>query len=429
MIDTSRNMLYHINNLNIENQRISQQMASGKSIDKGSENSILHSNLINLEGKLRVTEGLQLQIEKTKVMNETAATSINEIKISLGTGENNSIQTDLLKALNSGMDRSDKLALATNLRGIRDNMFDRMNTRVDGEYVFTGSSTNEQTLQKDSDYANNGKITFEGDGFLREVAVQPGSYRDRGITAYDASFYTASKANAGESFTFEEGERVIDENGFEWKVAIDPNGDGKDYAQKYDYNGNIYHPLNTDPFLGDVTTIEIDSKTALTEAWDGITPPTEPSNPQSVRATYTINNIGSSPTGKVFEAKHNYFDDLNITINALEGKATNLDGTKAGTIRDEAVRVSVAAGLEQTSKQFDATNIGHGELGGRNNIFNIAYDKLTTQETHYNILIQETGGADLAKLAMESKALELTYQSLYTTISKMNKLSLLNYIN
>jgi len=424
MIDTSRNMLYHIGNLNTENERISYQMATGKILDKGSDNSILHSNIINLEDKLRVTQGLMLQITKTQAMNETADTSLKEMKIALGGGEyGGGIQDDLLKALNSGMDRSDKLAIATNLRGIRDNMIDRMNTRVDGEYVFTGSNTNVQTMEKDADYANNGKVNYEGDGFLRKVAVQPGSYRDRGITAYDASFYTESKANAGESFTFNEGERIIDENGFEWKLNV-----AGTQLQKYDYNGNIYHPLNTDPLLGDVTAVNIDVSTVAVEAWDGITPAVEPANPQAVRATYTINNIGSSPTGKVFEAKHSYFDDLNIIINALEGKATNLDGTKAGTISDEAVRVSVAAGLEQNKKQFDATNIGHGELGGRNSVFNVSYEKLTTQETHYNILIQQTNGADVAKLAMESKALEMTYQSLYTTISKMNKLSLLDYI-
>jgi len=421
MIDTSRNMLYHIGNLNSENERITYQMATGTVLDKGSEDSILHSNIINFEDKLRVTEGLMLQITKTQAMNDVADDALAEMKTALAKEGTNSIQTDLLKALNAGMDRSDKLALATNLTGIRDNLYDRMNTRVDGEYVFAGSSTNIQTLEKDPDYADNGKITFEGDGFLREVAVQPGSYRDRGITAYDAIFYTASKANAGESFTFEDGERIIDENGFEWKLNA-----AETQLEKYDYNGNIYYPLNTNAADGDVTAIAISSSTGETEAWDGSG--VEPANPQAVRKTYTIADIGSSPTGKVFEAKHNYFDDLNITINALEGKATNLDGTKAATISDEAVRVTVAEGLEQTSLQFDATNIGHGELGGRNNIFNVAYEKLTSQETNYNILIQEYDGADLAKLAMESKALELTYQSLYSTISKMNELSLLNYI-
>jgi flagellar hook-associated protein 3 FlgL len=302
-------------------------------------------------------------------------------------------------------------------------MFDFLNARVDGEYVFTGSDTSIQSFEKDDDFANNGQVSFEGDGFLREVAVQPGSYRDRGVTGYDAAFYTASIAYAGESFTFEEGESIIDENGFEWKL----NTEG-DQLQKYDYNGNIYHPLNTDANVGDVTALDISSSTLEVEAWDGITPATEPDEPQSIRATYTINNIGSSPTGKVFEAKHNYFDDLNITINALVGKVTNLDGTKAGTISDEAVDEILRNGLEQSTEQYNATNIGHGELGGRNAVFENAYDTLLAQETNYNILIQETGGADLAKLAMESAALDLTYQSLYTTIGKMNKLSLLNYL-
>jgi len=415
MIDTSRNMLYHLGNLNAENQRISEQMATGKSINTGSENSILHSNVINLEDKLRVTEGLMLQISKTQVMNDSADTSLQELKIALGGDEfGGGIQDDLLKALNSGMQRSDKLALATNLRGIRDNMFDLMNTKVDGEFVFTGSDTTIKTLEKDSDFANNGKVTYEGDGFLREVAVQPGSYRDRGVTAYDAMFYTSNKANAGEEFNFEDGERIIDENGFEWKLNV-----AGDQLEKYDYNGNIYHPLNTDPLLGDVTALPVIDNSDEVEAT---------ATNQASKNTYTITNIGSSPTGKVFEAKHNYFDDLNVMINALEGYSTKLDGTKGFEIDDELVRQTVANGLEQNENQFDATNIGHGELGGRNAVFETAYEKLTAQETNYNILIQQTTGADLAKLAMESKALELTYQSLYATISKMNSLSLLNYI-
>ena len=409
MIDTSQNMLYHIGNLNTENQRISYQMATGKNLDKGSENSLLHANLIDLDDKLRVTEGLMLQITKSKVMNDTADSSLEEMKLSL-----DEIKVDLLKGLNAGMDRSDKLSLATNLRGIRDNMFDRVNARVDGEYVFTGSETSKQTLTKNADFDLNGKIEFGGDGFLREVAVQPGSYRDRGVTAYDVSFYTSSKAYAGDSFAFEDGERIIDENGFEWKL----NTAGTQ-LQKYDYNGDIYHPLNTDIANGDVTALTVTPNGGEQEA---------STTAQAVRNTYTINPLPSVPEGRVFEAKHSYFDDLNIIINALEGQSTKLDGTTGGLIDDELVRSTLSNGLVQTSSQFDASNIGHGELGGRNHVFENAYDTLIAQETNYNILIQETGGADLAKLAMESKALELTYQSLYTTIGKMNKLSLLNYL-
>jgi len=420
MISTSQNTLYHISNLNEESERISYQMSTGENQYLGSEDSILYSDLIELDDRLRVTEGLELQIEKSQVMNDSSDSAMAELKLLL-----DKISVDLLKAQNSGTDRSDKLSIATNLEGIRENMLDLINTRVDSEYVFAGSDTTGESYKVSSDFEATGKVTFEGDGFLREVAVQPGSYRDRGITGYDVSFYTSSKANAGESFTFEEGERIIDENGFEWKLNV-----AETQLQKYDYDGNIYHPLNTDATLGDVTAVNLNTSLTTTaiEAWDGITPATEPAEPQAVRATYTIDNIGSVPSSKVFEAKHNYFDDLNITINALEGRVTNLDGTVAGEVSDETVFDIIANSIEETTDQFDATNIGHGELGGRNAVFNAAYETLLTQETNYNVLIQQTGGADTAKLALELAALELTYQTLYSSISKMNDLSLLNYL-
>ena len=400
MIDRTSSMLYHISNLNTENERVSYQMASGKVLDQGSDDAMLHARVISLEDDLRITEGLKLQIEKTRALNDTADTNIAETKTSL-----ESIKIDLLKALNDGMSRSDKLALATNLRGIRENIIDRVNSKVDGEYLFTGSVTTKETLSKDTDFKTNGQVDFGGDGFLREIAVQPGSYRDRGVTAYDVSFYNASTATAGTAgFTFQDSERIIDENGNEWKLNV-----AKDQLQQYDHNGII-----TDP----VVEIAIVSNTGEVEAT---------STSQAVRATFTL-DVPGVPAGRLFEAKHNYFDDLNITINALEGHVTLLDGTKGAVILDDLVDKTVQNGLEQSSKQYDATNIGHGELGGRNNVFEVAYDKILTQETHYNILIQETGGADLAKLAMESKSLEMTYQALYTTIAKMNELSLINFL-
>ena len=233
MIDTSSNMLYHIKNLNTESHRISYQMATGKNMEKGSENSLLHKDLIDLDDKLRVTKGLKLQLDKTKAMNDTSDTNVGDVKKSV-----EAIKLDLMKALNDGLDRSDKQALSTNIKGIRETIFDRMNTQIDGEYIFAGSFPEKQTMVKDADFKLNGKVDFGGDSFLREIAVQPGSYRDRGVTAYDVAFYNSDSANPGETLSFEEGERIIDDNGNEWKL-----NDSKNRLQKYDYNGVIIEPL------------------------------------------------------------------------------------------------------------------------------------------------------------------------------------------
>jgi len=496
MIDTSRNTLYHIGNLNTENQRINYQMSTGKVIDKGSDDSILHSRLINLEDKLRITEGLKLQISKSQALNDTADTNIGEVKTSL-----DSIKVDLMKSLNDGMDRSDKTALSSNLKGIRQGLIDRVNTQVDGEYLFTGSVTTQQTMVKDADFDLNGKIEFGGDGFLRQIAVQPGSYRDRGVTAYDVAFYNSDSANASKQLSFEDGERIIDENGNEWTL-----NDSKNRLQKLDFNGVLIEPkeeiavsipqsdsitidlgvdgntdakgdftvkltddagvLHTYTYTADnssaddilnttdglVAMIEADFPNSVSRSGDTITisqngakfgveindtdskytmvatNESEADDKQSVKGTYQL-TVPGLPEGRVLEAKHNYFDDLNRAINALDGYTTKLDGTKGPVADDDLVEDILRVSLDQTTQQFNATNVGHGELGGRNKVFEVSYDKLLTQETNYNILIQETGGADLAKLAMESQSLQMTYSALYSTISKMNSLSLVNFLN
>jgi flagellar hook-associated protein 3 FlgL len=433
---------------------------------------------------------------------------MSEMKNSL-----DSIKVDLMKGLNDGMDRNDKLALASNLRGVRETIFDLTNVRAEGEYVFAGSDTTIQTMVKDADYEENGKVTFEGDSFLRKIAVQPGSYRDRGVTAYDVGFYTASSAKVGEELVVADNERIIDSEGHEWKISTD-----RLTMQRYDHNGAIFHPtveipVYTQPAevvtvdLGiegntnasgvyaiqvgtSGTTYEVDADAVGIDTADDVFQALRTqlvadgySVPSSLRnldqftishssydeieinidrlsntANYnvtisteqeaegdsqavhgqvyaTIPNSVTTADGEqvelghmFFESKHNYFDDLNVIINALEGYSTHLDGTKADEMTDDGVDDTLRTALEQTSNQFDATNIGHGELGGRNKVFELSFEKLESQITHYNILLQETNGADFAKLAMESKQLEMTYQALYSTITKMNDLSLVNFI-
>jgi flagellar hook-associated protein 3 FlgL len=85
--------------------------------------------------------------------------------------------------------------------------------------------------------------------------------------------------------------------------------------------------------------------------------------------------------------------------------------------------------LDKIEKAYDRVNVSHAELGGRNNIFEVSLEKISSKLTHYNILSKELGAADLSKVAMEAKALELTYTALYSTINKMNQLSLVNFIN
>jgi len=399
MIDMTTQMMYRVSNLNTQNERIAYQMSSGKVLENGSDDSVLYAQTLDIEDKIRVYGGLKTQIEKTAAQNAVADSTMDEIKSAVDL-----IKIDLMKSLNAGIDKSARKAISTNIAGLRENLFTMANQRVDGQYIYSGSDTTKQTFQKDPNFETNGKISFGGDAILRKVAVEPNTYRERGITGYDVLLYNSDTAGAGEQLSFTESERIIDADGLEWKLNYSDDGDDtNDTIQQYDKNGVLRNPA---------VEKNINLKTAATAT----TP-----------AVYETE--ANQITGNQFlEAKHSFFDDLNIMINALDGYATNTDGTKGSSISTTEMDTLLRDSLEKTSKQYDASNIGHAELGGRNNIFNIALERIDAKNVHYNILMQEISGADMSKLAMESKSLEMTYQALYSTISKMHSLSLLNFI-
>lgn len=383
MINLSDQMMYRLGNLNEEYRRVSYQMSSGKILERGSDDSVVFSKELHISDRIRVYEGLKTQIEKTTAYNNVSDISINQIKTNL-----EDTKMEMLKSLNAGMDMSDKKSVATALEGLRDNMYMLLNETVDGEYLFSGSDTTIQPFKKadnfdvigDPDY---GKITYEGDGILRQISVAPNNYRDRGVTGFDIMFYTTDSAITGNSLTFNSDDRIVDGSGLEWKVV------GANLVQ-YDING-------------DATTNTIH----VTDNGDG---------------TYTTDPIPQS--GTLLEAKRNFFDDMNVVISALKGYNTDGSSITDASVQDEIVRTK----LDTIKGAYDAANVAHAKLGARNNIFNNALDNVKTQLTHFNILYQDTAGADLAKVAMESKALEMTYSALYTTISKMNDLSLIKFV-
>lgn len=202
MIDLTSQMIYRIGNLDVENERIAYQMSTGKVIDKGSDDSVLYGRYLDVENSLRTYEGLKTQIEKTTAQNNVTDSTVGEMKTTL-----ESMKVDLLKSLNSGMTRPDRLAIASNFAGMRENLITLSNTTVDGEYLFSGSNTTKTTFVKDSDFNINGKVDFGGNGHLRNVAVDPGVYRERGVTAHDVLMYNTDTTATDHKITFTKNEQ------------------------------------------------------------------------------------------------------------------------------------------------------------------------------------------------------------------------------
>lgn len=461
MIDLSNQMIYRIGNLDKESQRISYQMSTGKVLENGSDDSVLFARYIDIETKLNDQEGIKSQIDKTVAQNNISDDNINEVKNTI-----DNIKQDILKALNAGMTREDRLAVATNLDGMRENLLRIATTTVDGEYIYAGSNTTVKPYEEDPDFVINGRVDFEGNAHLRQVAVGADHYRDRGISAVDVLMYNTDTTASDDTISFTEREMVTDQLGYTWKFLEESDAnyindgtttsqDIEQYDFVYDNGSSTYYRAKSDMQNIDLNTEDFTD----TSKWEAFNPKeqlfkmnednsvgyeylnvTSDSNDPATYTSETLalaNSNGNisdrTKTGLVLETKHNFFDDLNIVINALEGYSTKREdgvnyGEKETIISDEQVRDLLSSFTTNIDDQYNATNIGHSELGGRNKIFEIYQESIATKITHYNILIQETNGADLSKLAMESKSLEMTYTALFSTVAKMNDLSLINFI-
>ncbi|CAM3573961.1 flagellar hook-associated protein FlgL [Arcobacter aquimarinus] len=381
MISQIDQTMYRLKNLDSLQQKLSYQSSTGKKLQDGSDDSVLYSRELVVDDKIRTFEGLKTQIERTKIQNDSSDSAMEEIKKIM-----ESINAELIKA-NTDTTSSDGLkAIALNIAGMKENLYDLANTQVEGEYVFSGSNSAIKPFEKNSA----GEIIYQGDNKLRKVPVEEGSYRERGINGFDSMMYTSSSALRNENLTFNQNDRILDQDGNEWKL----NSPTNDTLTKYDLDGNVtaetLTPVNLDP----------------------------------VTNTFSVTIPNTFPNGTKFEAKTTIFNMLDNVVNAL-----NKVDSVGNPITDAQSKELIAKGLDSVKKSFDDLNIAHAELGSRNKIFLNSLDRVSSKLTQLNILSQELGAANLTEVAVKAKALELTYTALYSTISKTNQLSLVNFIN
>jgi len=524
-------------------------MSTGRLLERGSDDSSIFARELYVDDKVRTYEGLKIQIEKTEAQNLVSDSSISEIKTLL-----DNIKQEIIKGLNAGMDPSDKIAAAVNLEGMKENLLTLSNERVNGEYLFSGSSSTVRPFIKD---AITGKVTYAGNADVKSIAVEPNTYRDKGVNGFDTMFYDKDIGTSANQLDFTLDERIIDDNGVEWHLSeastghsltfdiddtiqettvpagtvgvggnkwvlseatvghkltfdvhdsgtiLDNNGvswalnvgntqlekvggsgSGNDVIAVSSIGGDIYETTSnlsssnniTKLSIGTLRLREIDANNMTATPSIAVTNVEGNQYKTSEILSTTVNNVGgtvagltsnagslnlrhfdrngtlvtadtktpmtvSAPTdsdtgliireykldsaqinsGEQLSAKHNIFDDVDLIINAFK---TNTNDTAVSGLGNVGLRETLAL----IDKSYDATNIAHSKLGGRNKIFELSLSTVSSKLTHFNILSQEVGGADLGKVAMEAKALELTFTALYSTITKINSLSLVNFI-
>lgn len=370
---------YRLGNLDNYQAKLNFQMGGSK-LQFGSDDSVTFGRLTHTEDKIKTQKGIVEQIERADVLNKTSDTAMKEVKLLLEKIK----AEELIKANTSTTSIEGLEAIAGVIEGYKQNLFNLANTQTEGQYVFAGSDASVKPFSMDP----SGKVTYNGDSELRKVAVDEGSYRERGINGIDAFFYVADSASKGGTLTFKDGDRITDQDGKEW--AFD----------------NISNTLTKTNWDGSTQTLTPPD----------VVPPVAP----STEYTVTLPNTD----GTKFEARRNVFDMLDEAISSLRG----LDSAGNPTLTYEDRRAGISKAIDEATKAYDTAIIAHSELGAKNKTFEVSKERAESKITQLSILEKELGNSNLTEVATELKALEISYTALYSTINRTFELSLTNFL-
>ena len=368
--------MYRLGNLDKYQAKLNFQMGGSK-LQFGSDDSVTFGRLTHTEDKIKTQKGIVEQIERADVLNKTSDTAMKEVKLLLEKIK----AEELIKANTSTTSIEGLEAIAGVIEGYKQNLFNLANTQTEGQYVFAGSDASVKPFSMDP----SGKVTYNGDSELRKVAVDEGSYRERGINGIDAFFYVADSASKGATLTFKDGDRITDQDGKEWVFD------------------NVANTLTKTNWDGSTQTL-------------AVTPPVAP----ATEYTTTVPNTD----GTKFEARRNMFDMLDEAISSLRG----LDSAGNPTLTYEDRRAGISKAIDESTKAYDTAVIAHSELGAKNKTFEVSKERAEAKINQLSILEIELGSSNLTEVATELKALEISYTALYSTINRTFELSLTNFL-
>lgn len=377
MVNSINTVMYNLNLLNQRNEKVIYGMSSGEALEKGSDDSTKYNQILSISNNVKSYGSILERIQLSSSYNTTSDTAVSNMKVSL-----ESASSLILKATTGTTNTESKTTIADELESLKETIFTLANSNTNGQYLFSGKSSNVQPFQKDE---TTGKISYVSSADNKTVNVENNTYATQGLNGIELLYSTNQTAQSGENLTFNENEIILDEDGNQYKL-LDTNNDGS-------YDG-LY--LNGDS-----------SNTALSISDNG-------------DGTFTVNNTGTSN----LESKHSIFDDLDELINALRQQDSN-----GNTISQEDANLILSNGIEKLDNAFDNVNLNHAKLGIRTSLIENYESIVQAKVTHFEILEENYASADLTALAIESQSLENTYTALYSTINKINNLSLVKYLN
>ena len=375
MVSSINNIMFNLDMLNKRSEKNTYGLSSGDALQYGSDNSKQYNEILSVKNNVKSYTSILDKIQLSGAYNDTSDSAVSNMKNSV-----KSVQSLVLEALNGTNNSDTKEIIAANIESKKETIFNLVNSSVNGQYVFSGKNTDSASFEKD---AVSGKVTYTGSNDNKTLNVEDKTYATQGVNGIELLYTPSQSAKVLESLTFSANEMILDKDGNEYQLK-DTTGAG-DYGLFL--NGDTSNPILT----------------TITYNGDG---------------TYTASSVSIA-----LESKTSIFDTLDEIINALRQQDSS-----GNAITEDAANQILSNSLEKIGSAYDNVNLNHAILGTRTSYID-NYEQITEAKlTNFNILYETYAGADLTALAIESQSLQNTYTALYSTINKINNLSLVDYL-
>ena len=142
------------------------------------------------------------------------------------------------------------------------------------------------------------------------------------------------------------------------------------------------------------------------------------SKPNTPSLSFMSNNAVTTS-----QAHLNFFDEIDSIIASVRGGVLNLSGDSKDP-RSLGIQNAIGK-LDQINNHF---NNAQSQIGTRSKSLQVAEQKASVLELNVKQLKAETTEVDMAETIMKLNKITLGYQAMLQTITKVNSLSLLNYL-
>ena len=125
----------------------------------------------------------------------------------------------------------------------------------------------------------------------------------------------------------------------------------------------------------------------------------------------------------IVDPKTNFFKNLDEAITAVEGHKLYPESS-SGNMRNQGIEYAIAS----VDKLLSHVSRTHSVVGAQSNSLNNSLERTTLLETSTITLRSQVIDTDVAEASLKLQQLNLNYQAMLSTVGKVSKLSLVNYL-